>query len=389
MTETVDIAIVGAGMVGATLALSLAKNTSYSIALIESKVAKKLTAASPPALRVSAINIASQQFLADLDIWQQLITERLGPFDAMQVWEDERSTLFFDAAEIGVQTLGHIVENQHIQDAALQLIESHPQIRLMCPAELTALQQGQLKFMDQSALSAKLIIAADGSHSKLRAWADIQTRGWQYAQQGLVCVIETEFTHQRTARQIFLPDGPLALLPLAHPHQCSVVWSVSDEQATTLLEMNKLAFNEKLAMAFQYQAGSVSVISERASFPLALQHAKQYVKPGFVLVGDAAHQVHPLAGQGVNMGFQDAIALTELLQHACLQQRDISSLQFLKKYQRRRLADNLLMQFTLDGVHQLFNANFTPLVWTRRHAMHQLNRLEPLKRWLMQQAAGS
>lgn len=387
MAQQVDIAIVGAGMVGATLACALAQKTDFSIALIEATETKVITEDAPYALRVSALNSQSQQLLTELGIWQRLPPQRLSPFETMQVWEGE-AKLAFHAAEIGAATLGHIVENPQLTQAAMQRIQQLEQIQLICPAQLTDWQDNQLIFADHPPLTAKLVIAADGSHSLLRDWAGIETTGWQYGQQGLVCTVKTEMPHHAIARQHFLAGGPLAFLPLADPHCCSIVWSLPEKQANDMAAIDAMAFNEKLAAAFEYQAGAVSVISDRRCFTLQLQHARQYVKTGFALVGDAAHSVHPLAGQGVNLGFQDVIALTTILQQAEQQQRDISSLHVLKKYQRQRLAENLLMQLSLDGFHRLFGSNATPVIWMRRYGMQQINRLAPLKQFFMRHAVG-
>lgn len=387
MTQQVDIVIVGAGMVGATLACALAERTNFSIFLIEATLADAIAEEAPYALRVSALNTQSQRLLTELGIWDLIPQQRLSPFEAMQVWEGG-AELAFHAAETGTATLGHIVENQQLTQAALQRIKQYPQITFLCPVQLTNLQDNQLFFADYPPLSAKLIIAADGSHSTLRDWAGITTTGWQYGQHGLVCTVNTEYPHHATARQHFLPGGPLAFLPLAEPHCCSIVWSLPESEAIEIAALDAMAFNAKLAAAFDYRAGSVTVMSDRICFPLQLQHAQDYVQVGFALVGDAAHSVHPLAGQGVNLGLQDVIALTAVLQQAEQQQRDISSLHVLKKYQRRRLAENLLMQLGLDGFHRLFGATAKPVIWLRRTGMQQLDRLAPLKHFFMRQAAG-
>jgi 2-octaprenylphenol hydroxylase len=306
----------------------------------------------------------------------------------MQVWETADSFLQFSAAEIGVDYLGHIVENQLIQQQAIALASNHPQIDLICPEKPQHYQTGQITLENGRALTADLIVAADGAHSLLREQAGITSRGWAYQQHGLVATIRTEQPHQKTAWQRFLSGGPLAFLPLNDAHLCSIVWSLPTEQAEQLKTIDKNSFELRLAEAFNHQLGKVELVSERASFPLALAHARDYVKPGFALLGDAAHTIHPLAGQGVNIGLQDAVALAGTLVWAVQQQRQIGSLHTLKKYQRRRLAENLLMQFSMDGFHRLFTQSATPVSWLRTAGMRQVNKSQWLKNRIMLQAIG-
>jgi len=384
-----DVIIAGGGMVGSTFALLLAKQTDLRIALIEAHQPGKLAVDDAPLQRVSAINSASQQILSAVNVWQALSPSRLGPFEKMQVWETADSNLYFNAAEIGKAYLGHIVENQHIQQQAIAEVRKHPQITFICPAQLQHYQAGQIRLENGNTITAELIVAADGAHSVLREQAGIQSRGWAYQQQGLVATIHTELTHQKTAWQRFLPGGPLAFLPLNDSHLCSIVWSLPTEQAEHFKTVDKSSFELQLAEAFEFRLGELELVSERASFPLALAHAKEYVKPGFALLGDAAHTIHPLAGQGVNIGLQDAQALAEVIAWAAQNQRQIGSLHTLKKYQRRRLAENLLMQFSMDGFHRLFTQSASPISWLRTTGMQQVNKSQWLKNHFMLQAIGA
>lgn len=388
MKNHYDVIIVGGGMVGTTFALLLAKQTDLQIALVEAHQTAKVAVDDDPLQRVSAINPSSQRILTEINVWQNLYTSRLGPFEKMQVWETADSVLQFSAAEIGVDYLGHIVENQLIQQQAIALASNHPQIDLICPEKPQHYQTGQITLENGRALTADLIVAADGAHSLLREQAGITSRGWAYQQHGLVATIRTEQPHQKTAWQRFLSGGPLAFLPLNDAHLCSIVWSLPTEQAEQLKTIDKNSFELRLAEAFNHQLGKVELVSERASFPLALAHARDYVKPGFALLGDAAHTIHPLAGQGVNIGLQDAVALAGTLVWAVQQQRQIGSLHTLKKYQRRRLAENLLMQFSMDGFHRLFTQSATPVSWLRTAGMRQVNKSQWLKNRIMLQAIG-
>ncbi len=389
MKNDFDVIIVGGGMVGTAFALLLVKQTDLKIALIEAHQPATVAIDDAPLQRVSAINPASQQILSEVNVWQTLHPSRLGPFENMQVWETADSDLQFSAADIGVDYLGHIVENQHIQQQALAAAKLHPQIEFICPAQLQHYQAGQITLESGRVLTAELIVAADGANSVLREQAGISSRGWTYQQHGLVATIRTEQSHQKTAWQRFLPGGPLAFLPLNDAHLCSIVWSLPTEQAEHLKTLNKHSFEQTLAEAFEHRLGKVELVSDCASFPLALAHAREYVKPGFALLGDAAHTIHPLAGQGVNIGLQDAEALSEILTWAVQNERRIGSLHTLKKYQRRRLAENLLMQFSMDGFHRLFTQTASPISWFRTAGMRQVNKSQWLKNHFMHQAIGS
>jgi 2-octaprenylphenol hydroxylase len=245
-----------------------------------------------------------------------------------------------------------------------------------------------LELEDGRKLTADLIVAADGARSNLRDWAGIKTKGWAYDQTAVVCTATTEQPHQQTARQRFLPEGPLAFLPLSNPHQCSIVWSNSTEEAELLCQLDDEAFKHALTNAFESTLGEITDISQRASFPLALRHATDYVKPGFALVGDAAHTIHPLAGQGVNIGFLDAATLAEVVIEAHQKERDIASLHTLNKYQRRRKGDNIAMQMTMDAFKRTFSNDLAPLRWVRRLGLKTVNKSGLLRKLFMRQAAG-
>ncbi|HET8808388.1 MAG TPA: UbiH/UbiF/VisC/COQ6 family ubiquinone biosynthesis hydroxylase [Methylophaga sp.] len=387
MKRHTDIIIVGGGMVGGSLALALAQHSDLKISLLESRPPAKLQQNDPWQLRVSAINKASQKLLTELGVWQHLMPSRLGPFEQIQVWE-KNSQLDFAAADIGAAWLGHIIENSHLEQAMFEALQVTKSIDLLSPAKATALNQQTITLDNGDQLSAPLIIAADGGQSHIRDWAGIKSRGWAYQQHALVAVVETEHPHQQCARQHFLLGGPLAFLPLNHPHQCSIVWSLPDTEAEHLKTIDDLAFCEQLASAFDFKLGDIRLLSERAAFPLHLQHADTYVTPGLALVGDAAHSVHPLAGQGVNLGFQDVKVLSDIVLKAHQQGRPLGSLHTLKKYQRARLAENALMQLSLDSLNRLFASQLPGMAAIRQLGLKQVNRMGFIKNMLIQQAAG-
>jgi len=388
MSTHYDVVIVGGGMVGATLAVALAEQSTLNIAIVEAFTPKPITESDKPDLRVSALTRASENLFKNLTIWQQLNPSRISQFTDMEVWETQASTLHFDSADIGEPLLGYIVENRHIQQACLARCKQLSNISLLCPAKPTSLSEQSLTLENGQVLTADLIVGADGARSLLRDWANIDTHGWDYQQTAVVCTVTTENPHQQTAWQRFLPEGPLAFLPLSHPNQCSIVWSNSTEEAELLCDLDNERFNSALSKAFGDKLGKLVEISERAQFPLKLRHADHYVETGFALVGDAAHTIHPLAGQGVNIGLLDAATLAEVVLEAHEKGRDIGSLHTLNKYQRRRKGDNLAMQMTMDAFKRVFGSELAPIRWARRFGLQTVSQNSFLKNIFMHQASG-
>jgi len=388
MSSHYDVIIVGGGMVGSSLAVALADNSSLSIAVIETQMPAVIQEFDKPDIRVSALTQASETLFKNLNIWQQLIPNRISQFTDMEVWETQSSTLHFDSADIGEPLLGYIVENRHIQQACLARCKQLKNITLLCPIKPTSLTEHTLTLENGQVLTADLIVAADGARSLLRDWAEIDTHGWDYQQTAVVCTVTTEKPHQYTAWQRFLPEGPLAFLPLADTNQCSIVWSNSTEEAELLCELDDEHFNHVISKAFGDKLGNIVDISERARFPLKLRHADHYVETGFALVGDAAHTIHPLAGQGVNIGLLDAATLAEVVLEAHQKGRNIGSLHTLNKYQRRRKGDNLAMQMTMDAFKRVFGSELTPIRWARRFGLKTVNQHSLLKNLFMHQASG-
>ncbi len=383
-----DIIIVGGGMVGATLAVALAEDPDLSIAIIEAQLPATLGENDLPDLRVSALTRASEALLKNLAIWQYLVASRICAFTDMKVWETQRSTVHFESADIGEPWLGHIVENRNIQQACIARCAELSNIEVITPAKPYSLTDTSLELENGHTLTADLIVAADGAHSKLRDWMNIASKGWDYQQTAVVCTVTTQQAHRNTARQLFLAGGPLAFLPLADPHQCSIVWSNSIQAAKLLCQLDDEAFKESLSKAFENTLGKITDVSVRASFPLALRHARDYVKPGFALVGDAAHTIHPLAGQGVNIGLLDAATLAEIVIEAHQKSRNIASLHTLNKYQRRRKGDNITIQMTMDVFKRIFGSELMPIRWARQFGLQTVNNSELLKKLLMRQASG-
>lgn len=387
MKHDYDVVIVGGGMVGATLAVALAQCKSLSIALIEAQLPEKLTQSDAYDNRVSALTMGSETLLKNLTIWSALIPSRISPFSDMKVWEQAGSELHYDCAEMNAPWLGHLLENRHIQQAALTVCQQQDNIDIISPARPVQLSERSVGLDNGQRINARLIVAADGAQSHLRALADISTRGWSYQQKGLVATVTTREPHQQTAWQRFLAEGPLAFLPLPAAHQCSIVWTLNDNSADRLLAADDNTFIQSLNEAYQYRLGEVSKVESRAAFPLHLRHANSYIQTGLALVGDAAHTIHPLAGQGVNIGLLDAATLAQVVIEAQQKQRDIGSLHTLQKYQRQRRADNLTMQLSMDLFKRTFSSDLTAVKWLRRSALTTVNRNALLKQFFIGQAA--
>jgi 2-octaprenylphenol hydroxylase len=402
-----EITVVGGGMVGAALALGLLE-AGFDVALIEGHAPEASWPRGQPGSRVSALNRAAQRLLTRLEVWP--LMERLGvtPYRQMQVWDAQsRAEIHFDSAELGEPDLGHIVENRVTQLALWQRLEALVQARqpasaLLCPAQLVGLELSDLagpllRLADGRSLRTRLVLAADGADSPLRHWAGIETLGWRYDHSALVTSVRLERGHGETARQVFLPGrheveagaggAILAFLPLAED-VCSIVWSCSAQQAAALTTLDEDAFEHELASASGQRLGPMRLCGPRAVFPLRLQHARDYVRPGLALLGDAAHAIHPLAGQGVNLGFQDVAALITALRRGRAAGRAPGHLRDLRAYERARKGENLGMMLAMDGFKRLFGSQHPVLNLGRGLGLNLANRLAPLNHALMRQALG-
>lgn len=387
-----DLVIAGGGMVGSALACALG-NTELRIALLEGAPLERIRPDVDLDIRVSAISRASQRIFAAVGAWQEMTAWRVSPFRDMRVWDaDGFGEIHFDSAAIGEPLLGWIIENRVIQYALLERVRQLPAVELFCPAALETAQalednRWRVQLSDGRELTARLLVGADGAQSKVRQAAHISTGGWSYDQQGVVTNVRTAQPHQETAWQRFLPTGPLAFLPL-HDGRCSIVWSTTPEQADTLLTLNEEDFAQALGEAFDWRLGPILEVGQRGAFPLRLQHTHQYVKPGLALIGDAAHVVHPLAGQGVNLGLLDAATLAEVILDALAENRDIGSLRVLRRYERWRKGDNLLMLGMMDGFKRLFGTSLPPISLLRNLGLTLTDTAKPLKNLIARRAMG-
>ncbi|MGD8483866.1 MAG: UbiH/UbiF/VisC/COQ6 family ubiquinone biosynthesis hydroxylase [Thioalkalispiraceae bacterium] len=386
-----DVIIVGGGMVGSTLACALGEN-NFSVALVDTHKPVLSWPEQGYDLRVSALTRASQQILETLHVWPRMQAERISAFREMHVWDaGGEGVLHFDSAELGEATLGHIVENRVTLKALHQQLATLEQVELVTEVQATSLdieaQHASLSLSNGSILKARLVVAADGSRSWVRQQRAISVRGWDYDQAALVSYVKTARSHQETAWQRFLPNGPLAFLPLPDGYS-SIVWSTSPEQAEQLKNLPEDHFAIELQVAFEEQLGEITEVGPRATFPLRFFETNAYVEPRLALVGDAAHTIHPLAGQGVNLGMADAASLAEVLSAARQAKKDIGRLDVLRKYERWRRADNRSMLMAMDGFKRLFSNQSSLLGWLRNSGMNLVQHTPLIKNTLVRHAMG-
>ncbi|RAJ95405.1 UbiH/UbiF/VisC/COQ6 family ubiquinone biosynthesis hydroxylase [Aliidiomarina maris] len=386
-----QIAIVGAGMVGLSLAIALAQRGREVIVIERQQAKREIPSAAQE--RVSALNGSSKHWLEALGVWELLPTSRLGPYTAMHVWDrDNGADIHFSAADAGVANLGHIVENavveacmwQRAEALGVQVVDGIEQVEPSYEANDTSLQ-----LSNGDIVLAQLVVAADGARSRLRQAVGTPVVFKDYEQQGLVATIRCQQPHQQVARQAFMPGGPLALLPLHDPHLVSIVWSRPDLDANDLHAMSEDDFNHALTAASDNILGVLELASPRHNFPLRMRYAERWVHQRQVLVGDAAHTIHPLAGQGANLGIGDAKLLSEKINDlgTLNGQFDSEALtRALRQYERARKAAAVQQIATMEGFHQLFRGN-NPLVKAVRGLGLKLVDKQPLlKQFFLQQA---
>ncbi len=392
-----DVVIAGAGIVGATLACALG-NRPLRVALIEARPPVLHWPEGTHDLRVSAVTLGSARLFQTLGVWDDIRAQGVSPFYEMRVWDAAGTgQIHFDAAGIGEETLGYIVENRVIQSALMRRLQQCVQITWHCPASIETLELGGdhivLNTREGMRLKAGLAVGADGADSALRALAGISARVEQYGEHAVVANVKTSRSHQHTAWQRFLPDGPLAFLPLPDEHASAIVWTVPRERAQALLALDEHGFIAELQSALGAETprqglGRIEMAGPRASFPLRLVHADQYIGTRVALIGDAAHTVHPLAGQGVNLGLSDAAVLAEVLMEAHAHGKDIGARSVLRRYERARKGEVLAMIAALQGLHRLFGSRRAALRRARNLGLALTDALPPVKNLIMRRAMG-
>ncbi|MFG0805835.1 2-octaprenyl-3-methyl-6-methoxy-1,4-benzoquinol hydroxylase [Pseudomonas fluvialis] len=391
-----DLIIVGAGMVGSALALAL-KDSGLNILLLDggSMAVRPFSGEAPFEPRVSALSMASQRLLERLQVWPGVQARRASPYAQMQVWDGSGTgSIHFSAASVHAESLGHIVENRVVQDALLEALFDS-EVGLLPNARLEQLRRDGddwlLQLVDGRQLRTPLLVAADGANSSVRQMAGCATREWDYLHHAIVTSVRCADAHQATAWQRFTDDGPLAFLPLRRgedEHWCSIVWSTVPEEARRLMALDDQAFRQALGKAFEWRLGEVLEVDPRLCIPLRQRHAKRYIQAGLALIGDAAHTIHPLAGQGVNLGFLDAATLAEVLLHALRRGEALASEKTLSRFERRRMPHNLAMMAAMEGFQRLFQADPLSVRWLRNSGLNLVDGLAEAKALFVRQALG-
>ena len=406
-TNEFDIVIAGAGMVGATLACLL-EQSGLRVALIDQRPinsGESFFDKAQPKFdpRVSAFTKASKQLFVELGIWQDIAAKRSCSYQDMQVWDSQGTgSIHFSAADINQTELGTIVENSIITAALHHKLANIENLQVLPPFTIEKLREIQrdgkqllqLESSEGDVLVTKLLVAADGANSKIRQLANFTTREWDYNHQALVTTVRTEKAHSNTAWQCFLETGPLAFLPLSaeadsdDQHYCSIVWSMVPQRAEQVMSLTDAQFKVELALALERKLGEVEWVDKRFIFPLRQRHAKDYVKDNIVLVGDAAHTIHPLAGQGVNLGLLDVKALAKELTRGIEAGREIADATVLRRYQRQRIGHNLGMMWLMEGFKQLFAEQNLTARWLRNIGMNSVDNMSIVKNKLARRAMG-
>lgn len=394
-----DVIIIGGGLVGLSLAAMLLRGGLRVIVLDNSNAPLPTPVALHDAefdQRVFAISRASENIFRALpnqtgSVWDAMQAQRTSAYQDMHVWENS-GAIHFSGMDIFEENLGHIIEQQVMLVALQEALQKQDNLQLLRPAQWQAftIHEDRIELLLQNGelVTAKLLIGADGARSQVREQAGINWQSRDYGHHALVATVRTELSHEKTAWQRFLPTGPLAFLPLTEAHTSSIVWSTHPDKAQALLSMPKQDFQQALAQAFAEKLGMVESVRGRAVFPLVRRHAKQYVQPRLALVGDSLRTIHPLAGQGVNLGLLDAATLAEVLIDAHEKRRDVGHYWVLRRYERWRKGHNLLMLTAMDGFKQLFSNGFLPLSLMRNLGLGSLNQNKLFKQSVMLQAMG-
>ena len=390
-SQTFDVAIVGGGMVGLATAIGLAE-ANLKVVVIDASSTQ--APSGEPKLRVSAINKASQQLLTNLGAWQYLDHSRVSPYQKMMVWDkDGMGKIEFDAHAISENHLGAIIENDAISFALAKRVSELANITHIEQQKLQRVAFGEreawLTLENGDNMSAALVIGADGANSWIRQQCQIPLTFWDYGHHAIVATVRTELTHDATARQAFLPDGPLAMLPLYEDNLCSIVWSTSPQHAEQLLALDDVTFGHALTAALDSRLGVCEVISERHAFPLRMRYARHFARHRLVLAGDAAHTVHPLAGQGVNLGFLDAASIIQTVTELHEQGKDIGEYRHLRALERWRKTEAMEMIATMEAFKRLFAGRNPVKKAIRDIGLSLVDNVAGLKTVFVRQAMGN
>ena len=399
MKADTQIVIVGAGIAGLTAAALLSQSEVaefLEITLLDAGTRPARSATDEIALRVSAIATGSAQLLDSVGAWSRVDLNRAAAYDAMRVWDESSSAesgdaLRFDAAEFAAAQLGFIVENQMLQSALLDVLQAED-VELIFSAPVQELQahagRQRVILEDGRKLEADLVIGADGAGSRIRDCAGIDAAIWPYQQQAFVTHLTTELSHNNTAWQRFLQTGPLGMLPLPDG-RISVVWSTTEEQAQWALNADDAELGQALSQASDHVLGNLAVAGPRGAFALQARHARDYVRPGVALIGDAAHAIHPLAGQGANLGLQDAACLADVVITALQDGEFPGDRPVLRRYERARKGANASMLHFMTGLNRLFTTDSGLLKELLTTGMRLFNRSGPIREHVVSVALGT
>jgi ubiquinone biosynthesis UbiH/UbiF/VisC/COQ6 family hydroxylase len=398
MKHTADVIVIGAGMVGAATACMLARS-GFSVQVVEQREPRPFDSSDPVGLRVSALSPGSQNVLTEAGAWKRIAEQRHCPYRRMKVEDgDEKTVLEFNSAEFALERLGSIVENDLVQWCLWQQMQDLANIEVICPESVQDIRfeadDAQVDLLDGRTISAALLVGADGANSRVRQAMGIDQTFWDYGQQGIVSVVKSSLANTGLAWQRFMPGGPLAFLPLADGSS-SIVWSRPNDEARELLAMDDAGFLQSLQGAVQKSGedmpasslfGELQSCGPRGSFPLTMALSETYTAHNAVLIGDAAHVVHPLAGQGVNLGFLDAAALVETLLKARKESRELGDARHLQAFSRWRRSESELMARGIHGIRSLFSIQ--PLSLLRRLGLGMVSRSWSAKESFIRRAAG-
>ena len=386
MSQKFDVLVVGGGIVGLTAAIAMAQR-NYSVAVIDAGSLKADVSITD--IRVYAINKASQSLFQKLGVWDILDAARISPYNHMHVWDAQSGAYIdFDSRLIAEQNLGSIIEESILKQGLLQRasVESNISLFSNCAVDDVSNSENGVRICSQNIVwEGKLLMIADGANSPTRNKLKIELTSWSYNQNALVATVQTEKPHLKTAYQVFNPDGPLAFLPLANAHQCSIVWSTNPVRAQKLMALGEDEFNTEVTRAFAKQLGAVELISARHQFPLRMRHVKQYTGKRWLLLGDAAHTIHPLAGLGLNLGLADVVSWLKILDQG---QNTLLSNKIMGTYQRERKHAVWQTIMLMEGFKQLFTQSATPITALRGLGLRMCNELNPIKRLFIEHAAG-
>lgn len=387
MGQDFDVAVIGGGIVGLTAALAMGLR-GFSVAVMDAGSLK--IEQTPGDLRVYAVNQSSQALLQQLAVWQELDVASISPYERMRVWDDTtQASINFDTRMIAAPQLGYIIPEIILKQALLKQLNQQPTVTLFPTTKVVGLAQHSegITISDQKKQwSSRLLIAADGPNSLCRSLLHIPVTSWPYHQQAIIATVNTEKSHQHTAFQVFNAEGTLAFLPLVNPNRCSIVWSTLPATATRLMALDEQAFNKELTRVFGDTLGEVNLHSNRRQqFPLVMRHAKQYCGPNWLLIGDAAHSVHPLAGLGLNLGLADVATWLNCLDKS---KGNLVNRKTLGSYQRQRKYANWKVIVLLSGLKSLFTNPLPPVKALRGLGLTICDKVSPLNRMFIEYAAG-